>query len=150
MAYQMAFFAAPTIEKIQAAISAGTVSYPAYVFIRSEDDDSVGQLGFVDQGNVLKLIKGENKQQVVNVDVLPNVSEGDSEVLYICDGIVYSFDGEKFVPAYKDHTADIEDLDSRVTTLEESTGEMADQLKTLEKTVESLETASGLTFIELE
>lgn len=150
MAYQMAFFAAASIEKINAAILAGTVSYPAYVFIRSEEDESVGQLGFVDKDNTLKLIKGENKKQVLNVSVLPDVSDGDSEVLYICDGIVYSFNGESYVPAYKDYTEDIDELKGKVTTLEKNTTEMAEQIKVLEETVENIEVSSGLAFIELE
>lgn len=149
MAYQMAFYAASSIDKINAAISSGQVSYPAYVFIRSENE-TIGQLGFVDKDNTLRLIKGENKQQVVNVNELPDVSDGDQEVLYICNGIVYSFDGKQFIPSYKDNTAEIEALTKKVGTIETKSSELEGKIETLEKTVENIETSSGLKFVELE
>lgn len=145
MALNMVFYSANSIESIKTGIAIGLVSYPAYCFIRSADDETVGQLAFIDKGNVVKMIKGDTKQQVVYVDELPDVSEGDSDVLYVVGTICYKFDGEKFVSLGVDHTADIKDLDSRITTLEESTGEMADKIKTLEETV-----GSFVVFIELE
>lgn len=117
MAYSMAFYAG-TLDKIQSAVGT-TITYPAYVFIRSEEDSNVGQLGFVDKENKLKLIKGENKEQVVTCEELPAVEDGDTGVLYIKGGIVYTFNGEAYIPQYVDYSADIDDLDKRVTALEE-------------------------------
>lgn len=135
MAYQMAFFAADSLEVLQSAIENGTVSYPAYVFIRDAGDSS-GQLMYIDKNNTVKQVKNESKKQVVNVESLPDISDGDSEVLYICKGVVYSFDGEKYIPAYKDHTSEIESLTEKITTLENR--------------IEQVETGAGFVFTELE
>lgn len=115
--YQMDFFAG-TEEKVLAAI--GTkVKYPAYVFVRDNGESLTGRLAFVDQNNVLKFIRGENKKQVMNVTALPSVDAGDVEVLYIFNGVVYVFDGTEYKPMYKDHTAELEALTERIVTLEE-------------------------------
>ena len=114
-------FAAGDFIKIQAAVDVGILTYPSYVFVRDKT-----MLAFIDQDLSIKLIKGNNKQQVVNVDVLPSVENADKEVLYIFNGIVYTFNGTDFTPMYKDVTeeleqikAEIEALTGRVTTLEE-------------------------------
>ena len=129
MAYRMDFFAG--IEsKVLAAIKSEKVKYPAYVFVRDEEASNTGRLAFVDQNNVLKFIRGENKQHVLHVDILPE--NGDVEVLYIMDGIVYVFDGEDYNPMYKDHTADIEELKERVDSLEAADIEIAEKVTDLE------------------
>lgn len=138
MAYQMAFFAANTLEKLKENISAGKVSYPAYVFIRDEGADT-GRLAFIDQGNVIKLINdgeesAEQKKQVVKVDALPET--GDVETLYILDGIVYVFDGTEFKAQYVDHTAELEALDERITIVEESLTDLADEVVKLDEKAE--------------
>lgn len=48
MAYQMAFFAADNLKILQTAITKGTVSYPAYAFIRDAENEPSGQLMFID------------------------------------------------------------------------------------------------------
>lgn len=116
MAYQMDFYAGIE-EKVLASIGS-KVQYPAYVFVRDDEESETGRLAFVDKGNVLRFIRGENKQQVMNVTELPDVANGDAEVLYIMGGIVYVFDGKEYRPMYKDHTAEIEALDVRLTSLE--------------------------------
>lgn len=119
MAYIMDFFAANTLEKVNAAISAKKVQYPAYVFIRSEDGTDTGRLAFVDQNNVLKFIVGEEcKTQVCRVDELPPVEAGDVDVLYICDDVVYVFNGNEYVPTYKDHSAELTELATKIEALE--------------------------------
>lgn len=134
MAYQMTFYASNSIDKIRAAIEAKTVQYPAYVFLRAEDGSANGRLAFVDQGNVLKFITGEeSKKQVVSLDALPEVSAGDKEVLYVVDGIVYTFDGEKYRSQYVDHTKELEALDERLTGVESSLEEIADDIAELEE-----------------
>lgn len=150
MAYQMAFFATDSLEILQTAITKGTVSYPAYAFIRDAENEQSGQLVFVDKNNEVKKVKGDVKKQVLTVESLPDASDGDKEVLYICNGVVYSFDGEKYIPAYKDCTSEIEDLTQRVVALENADTTLTNQLEALETKVEELESNSGFTFTELE
>lgn len=90
-------FAAGEYYKIQAAIDNGILSYPSYVYIRDEK-----KLAFIDQDNSINRIVGDNKESVINVTALPDVSEGDKSVLYILDGIVYTFNGTEYKPMYKD------------------------------------------------
>ena len=120
MSYIMDFFAANTLDKVAAAIEAKKVQYPAYVFIRSEDGSDTGRLAFVDQNNILKFVVGEeSKTQVLRVDELPAVENGDINILYICGDVVYSFNGTEYVPTYKDYSADIYELTEKVTAIEE-------------------------------
>lgn len=137
MAYIMDFFAG--IEsKVLTALETSKIQYPAYVFVRDEEESTTGRLAFVDQNNVLKYIRGgEGKQYVVNVDVLPE--EGDVEVLYICNGVVYLFDGEKFVSLGKDHTEELNALDTRVTALENADKSLVEQIEALNAKIEALE-----------
>lgn len=154
MAYQMDFFAG--IEsKVLAAIESSKVQYPAYVFVRDEEASETGRLAFVDQNNVLKFIRGENKQQVVTVTELPKT--GDTEVLYILNGVVHTFDGAEFKAQFVDHSAELDALDSRVTAIETKVADLetanatlVEQITELEKTVDELEASSGGGFIELE
>lgn len=111
---QAPFFAAGNWDKIQAAIEENLITYPAYVFVRDKT-----QLGYMDIDNTFKFIVGDNKQQVLKVDVLPDVSEGDEEVLYILNGIVYTFDNEGYHPMYQDVTDKIDALQEQIDTLSE-------------------------------
>jgi hypothetical protein len=124
--------------KVLAAIG-DKVQYPAYVFVRDEEDSKTGRLAFVDQNNMLKYIRGENKQQVVKVDELPDIAESDVEVLYIMNGIVYVFDGTEYKPMYKDHTTELKVLDERITLLETNSKELEEADKALAEQIKSLE-----------
>ena len=90
-------FAAGEYYKIQAAVDSGVLKYPSYVYIRDEK-----KLAFIDQDYSINRIVGDNKESVVNVDVLPNVKDADKNILYILDGIVYTFDGTEFKSMYKE------------------------------------------------
>lgn len=114
-------FAAGDLEKIQNAVDVGILTYPSWVYVRDKT-----MMAFIDQDSSINLIEGDNKKQVVNVDVLPSVDDAKEDVLYIFEGIVYTFNGTDFTPMYRDVTeeleqikADIEALTGRVTTLEE-------------------------------
>lgn len=142
-------FAVGEYSKIQPAITAGTLKYPAYVFV-----SDTNQLAFVDKNNDIQLIVGENKKQVTRVEALPEVSDGDTEVLYIYQDIVYVFTGTEYKPMYVDHTADIETLQTSVENLETSVSTLESKVTTLETKTTSLEEsvaglvdgASGLNF----
>lgn len=149
MAYQMVFYAG-AIDKIQTEITAGNIVHPAYCFIRNSEDATVGQLGFVDKGNVLKLIKGENKKQVINVETLPEVENGDKDILYVYQGIVYVFDGIEYKPQYVDHTSTIEVLDAKITELSGKVARFEESNANIIERVETLEKTTGGTFIELD
>ena len=133
-------FAVGEYSKIQPAITAGTLKYPAYVFV-----SDTNQLAFVDKNNNIQLIVGENKKQVVRVEALPEVSDGDTEVLYIYQDIVYVFTGTEYKPMYVDHTADIETLQASVRTLETTVSTLDEKVTTLETKTTNLEqTVSGI------
>lgn len=153
MAYRMDFFAG--IEsKVIAAIESSKVKYPAFVFVRDENESTTGRLAFVDQNNILKYVRGENKQHVLYVSELPE--NGDVEVLYIMDGIVYVFDGENYNPMYKDNTAELEELTERVSSLEVSNADVVEKLNTVTEQMTEFEERiieiekETFTFIELE
>ena len=121
MAQLPQFAAASTIDKVQTALDNDIITYPAYVYIRGSK-----HLVFIDSDNSINEIIGNNPKQVENVKTLPSAENAQLDVLYICDGIVYVFDGIDFNPMYKDVTAELEQikeqieaLTGRVTTLEE-------------------------------
>ena len=114
-------FAAGDLSKIQGAIDVGILKYPSWVYVRDKT-----MMAFIDQDLSINLIGGNNEKQVVNVDVLPSVDDAKEDVLYIFEGIVYTFNGTEFIPMYQDVTeefeqikAEIEALTGRVATLEE-------------------------------
>lgn len=120
---------------VETAVKNKVFVYPAYVYIRDER-----LFAFIDKDGSILPVKGDNKTQVVRVDELPSISEADTEVLYICDDIVYTFDGEEYHSAYKDHTAEIEALTAelkevanKVTVLKTETEEINKTLATHEQ-----------------
>ena len=90
-------FAAGEYYKIQAAVDSGVLTYPSYVYIRDEK-----KLAFIDQDSSINRIVGDNKECIINVDILPDVKAADVNTLYILDGIVYTFDGTEFKSMYKE------------------------------------------------
>ena len=142
MAYQMDFFAG--IEsKVLAAIG-NKVNYPAFIFVRDEEESSTGRLAFVDQNNVLKYIRGENESQIVKLELLPDASEGKEDVLYIVGEIAYLFNGEAFKPINSMDSGELEALTERVSALETAIADKvsADEVDTkIEEKVEESVTA---------
>ena len=116
MAYQMDFFAG--IESKVLAAVGNKVQYPAYIFVRDEEDSKTGRLAFVDQNNEIKFIRGENKQYILNVNTLPDISEGDIDVLYIVDEAVYMFNGKEYVSINGISIDDFEALIEKVSAIE--------------------------------
>lgn len=137
MAYQMDFFAG--IEsKVLAAIGS-KVNYPAYVFVRDEEASATGRLAFVDQNNVLRYIRGENKQQVVNTTALPDVAEGDVEVIYIVDGVMYVFNGTEYKSINSISIEEFEALEERLENLETSSTDFSDKVSSLEEEISAID-----------
>lgn len=112
-------FAAGEYYKIQSAVDTGVLTYPSYVYIRDEN-----KLAFIDQDASINRIVGDNEEQVVKVDALPDISEAKENVLYIFDGIVYVFNGTEFVPMYKDVSEELEQLKSDLMNLTDRVAEL--------------------------
>lgn len=113
-------FGAGKYENLLINIDNGTFSYPSYLYVRDEN-----KLGFVDKDGSLNLIVGDNEPQIVKVDVLPDVSEGKENVLYIVGEAVHLFNGEAFIPINSMDSAEIEALTERIVALETA---MADKV----------------------
>lgn len=107
-------FAAGELDKIQPAIDAGTISYPAYVFIRDEN-----KLAFIDRDNEMHIIVGDNKKQVLRVETLPAVADADPEILYIHSGIVYMLENNELVPVFQDSSDTLTEINDSITELTE-------------------------------
>ena len=107
-------FASGTYEKIQSAITQGVLVYPSYAFITDEN-----KLAFIDKDLDIRIIVGNNKKQVLQVDELPQVYQADVETLYIFNNIVYTFNGERFTPMYVDYTDKIEQLELDIEELKQ-------------------------------
>lgn len=112
-------FAAGEYYKIQSAVDTGVLTYPSYVYIRDEN-----KLAFIDQDASINRIIGDNEEQVVKVDALPDISEAKENVLYIFDGIVYIFNGTEFVPIYKDVSEELEQLKTDLMNLTDRVAEL--------------------------
>lgn len=112
-------FAAGEYYKIQSAVDTGVLTYPSYVYIRDEN-----KLAFIDQDASINRIVGDNEEQVVKVDALPDISEAKENVLYIFDGIVYVFNGTEFVPMYKDVSEELEQLKTDLMNLTDRVAEL--------------------------
>ena len=124
---QMPIFGAGNYQNILNAIKNGTISYPAWMYCRDRK-----MLGFVERDGSFVLMKGDNKEQVVYLDELPDVSEGDEDILYVVGKICYKFDGTEFVALGKDHTAELEELTERVDSLEAVDAEITEKVTGLE------------------
>lgn len=134
---QLPIFGAGNYKNILNAISNGTISYPAWMFCRDKQ-----MLGFVEPDGSFVLMKGDNKEQVVYVDELPAIKDGDKGVLYIVDTICYKFDGTDYVALGQDHTADIEELLEKVNSLEDATEELKVKVDKVQMDIASLQESS--------
>lgn len=136
----MPIFGAGNYQNILNSIKNGAISYPAWMYCRDRQ-----MLGFVERDGSFVLMKGDNKNQVVYVDELPSVSEGDTEVLYVVGRICYKFDGTSFIALGKDHTEELESLSERIDVLEDTTEELqtaneetVNKLAKLDDTIDSI------------
>lgn len=135
---KLPIFAVATRANIQPAIDAGILHYPSYVFC---SDDN--HFAFVDKNNNLQEIVGDNPNQVEFVTELPGTASAKQKTLYIKDFIAYVFDGEKFVPMFQDYTTQINDLITRLDTIESTVETVQTNVTDLGSKVETIETNVG-------
>lgn len=81
--------------------------------------DNAGELLLVDRDKNINPIVGHNKQQVIRCEVLPDVSEGDDEALYIVGDVVYTFNGTEYVPFFQGDTYSKEDIDDMMDEMKD-------------------------------
>ena len=122
---KLPLFTMGTLENIQKQLSNDgyfdDMSTIMYAYIKDTE-----QLAFIHPSDKkIHLIVGNNKKLVQRLNSLPSVQDGDSEVLYICNNIVYMFDGEEYIPTYRE-------LESRLDDIEAELSQKADKATTIE------------------
>lgn len=122
MAYRMDYFRGTESQVLP--LLGSKIKYPAFAIIRDSEASDTCRLAFVNQNNDLEYIRGVNEsdgnyeKQVVNVDKLPDVSEGKLDVLYIVGENVYLFNGTEYKCINNIDLSEIEALTERVVALE--------------------------------
>lgn len=100
-----------TLERVDDALSAGTID--AYDILFLKDADGNPYVGWIDkEGNKVIL---EDKTQIVRVDELPT-ADGDENVVYIYNNEGYIWNGTQCVSLSK--SADLTALETQVSNLE--------------------------------
>jgi len=95
-----------SLANVDSALDQGLIDAYDILFLKE------GKIGWIDaDGNKVIL---EDKAQVVTVDVLPEVGEGN--VVYICDSKFYFWDGEKFAAPEDIQGVSEEDVNEKVAT----------------------------------
>lgn len=77
-----------------------------------------GTLAYVDPNKNIHKIKGDNKVVVQKVDALPSVADGDTEVLYVLDDVVYTFNGTEFKPSFYEVKIELDALKTQVESID--------------------------------
>lgn len=95
-----------SLANVDSALDQGLIDAYDILFLKE------GKIGWIDaDGNKVIL---EDKAQVVTVDVLPEVGEGN--VVYICDSKFYFWDGEKFATPEDIQGVSEEEVNEKVAT----------------------------------
>ena len=107
-----------------------------------------GTLAYVDPNKQIHQIVGDNKVVVKRLSSLPPTSEGDSEVLYIVDDVVYTFDGTQYKPSFYEVKIEIdalktqvEGIDTRLEIAEGNISSMGETLRNLGTSVDAVAAA---------
>ena len=108
-----------TLERIDEAISAGTIDSYDILFVK--DAEGKPYIGWIDKDGQKVIV--EDKVQVVRVDELPT-TDGDESVVYIYNNEGYIWDGSQCVPMSK--SADLTTLETQVSDLETQMGNKVD------------------------
>ena len=115
---KLPIFAMGTTDEINASIAEGGYLYDKTAIMYVYNTDT-GMLAFIHPlEKVVHYIVGNNKTHVLRLDTLPPVSEGDTEVLYIVNDIVYTFNGTEYLPTYKELSDVVSGKADKATTLE--------------------------------
>lgn len=139
------FCKASTVSVLEQALTEGILAdIDRICWVYIIDD---GTLAYVDPNKTIHKIKGNNKVVVKNVNVLPPITEGDSEILYVLDGIVYTFNGTEYKPSFYDVqiqvdalTTQIEGIDNRLEIAEMNIASQQETLANLGVTVSAIQT----------
>lgn len=105
-----------------------------------------GYLVYVDPEKQIHTIVGDNKISVQRVGQLPDVNEGDTEVLYIVNDVVYTFDGIQYKPTFYEVKIELDTLktqvqgiDNRLEIAEENISSISETLTNLGVTVNAVQ-----------
>ncbi len=129
-------FAAGASNKISSAIDQGVLKYPSYVFCTDTK-----HFVFIDKNGEQQKIVGDNPQQVEFVTELPSSADAKSDVLYVMNGQVYTYnaDTQTVEPSYSDQSATITALQEQVSELDDKVTANEEKVTTLESQVTTLE-----------
>ena len=100
-----------TLEKIDDALSAGTINSYDILFVK--DVNGKPYVGWIDKDGNKIIVKEDEK--IVRVDELPT-ADGDANVVYIYNNEGYIWDGTQCVPLSK--STDLTTLETQVSNLE--------------------------------
>lgn len=110
------FAKASNVSVLEQALNGGVlqdIDRICWTFIVEE-----GILVYVDPDKQIHRIKGDNKVVVQKVDALPSVADGDTEVLYVLDDVVYTFNGTEFKPSFYEVKIELDALKTQVESID--------------------------------
>lgn len=130
------FAKASTVSVLEQALTDGAlkdIDRICWVYI--VDD---GTLAYVDPDKNVYKIKGDNKVVVRKLNELPSVSDGDSEVLYIVDDVVYTFDGREYKPSFYNIQIELDALKNQVDSIDTRLDIAEMNINTIQETLSNL------------
>ena len=144
MAYKMDYFRGTESQVL--AVLGTKIKYPAFAIVKDAEASGSCRLAFVNQNNELEYVRGldENEEetdvrkQIVNVEELPDVSEGKTDMLYIIGEKVYLFNGAEYKCINEMSMSDINAIAERVVSLETFSTNAISQISDLEAEVSSI------------
>lgn len=97
-----------------------------------------GTLAYVDPNKNIYKIKGDNKVVVQRMNSLPPISEGDVEVLYIVDDVVYTFNGTEYKPSFYNVQIEVDTLKTQVESIDTRLDIAENNIFTMQETLTNL------------
>ena len=128
------------LEKIDAALSAGTID--AYDILFVKDADGNPYVGWIDKDGNKVIVKDE---KIVRVDELPT-ADGNENVVYIYNNEGYIWDGTQCVPISK--STDLTALETQVSDLETEIANKVDATTVEEMITTAIEEANAVEVVE--
>lgn len=130
------FAKASTVSVLEQSLTEGVlkdIDRICWVYI---SDD--GTLAYVDPDKNIFKIKGDNKVVVRRLNELPSVADGDSEVLYIVNDVVYTFDGTAYKPSFYNVQIEIDALKTQVESIDTRLDIAENNIFTMQETLTNL------------